>query len=51
VNVEPAAPTVDNPPEQFAGDVWVDMIAAPQDAMTTAREVFTAADRGGEKPS
>ncbi len=32
MNIEPAAPTVKNPPEQFAGDVWVDMIAAPHEA-------------------
>ena len=29
MNIEPAAPTAKNPPEQFAGDVWVDMIATP----------------------
>ena len=29
MNIEPAAPTVKTPPEQFAGDVWVDMIATP----------------------
>ena len=27
----PKQPTVKNPPEQFAGDVWVDPIVAPQD--------------------
>lgn len=26
----PKTPTVKNPPEQFAGDVWVDPIATPQ---------------------
>ena len=26
MNIE-AAPTIKNPPAQFAGDVWVDMIA------------------------
>jgi quercetin dioxygenase-like cupin family protein len=31
VNIEPAAPTSKNPPEQFAGDVWVDMIALPHE--------------------
>lgn len=31
MNIEPAAPTVKNPPEQFAGDVWLDMIAVPHD--------------------
>ena len=29
MNIEPARETVKNPPEQFAGDVWVDLIAAP----------------------
>lgn len=29
MNIEPAGPTVKNPPEQFAGDVWLDMIAVP----------------------
>ncbi len=32
MNIEPATPTVKNPPEQFAGDVWVDPIVAPHDA-------------------
>ncbi|WP_420364434.1 cupin domain-containing protein [Curtobacterium sp. L3-7] len=27
----PKQPTIKNPPEQFAGDVWVDPIVAPQD--------------------
>ncbi|SDG73754.1 cupin domain-containing protein [Microbacterium pygmaeum] len=27
--IEAAAETVKNPPEQFTGDVWVDVIAAP----------------------
>lgn len=27
----PSHPTVKNPPEQFAGDVWVDPIVTPQD--------------------
>ncbi len=31
MNIEPTTPTVKNPPEQFAGDVWVDMIAVPHD--------------------
>jgi quercetin dioxygenase-like cupin family protein len=31
MNIEPAAPTAKNPPEQFAGDVWVDMIAVPHE--------------------
>jgi quercetin dioxygenase-like cupin family protein len=29
MNIEPARETVKNPPEKFAGDVWVDMIAVP----------------------
>lgn len=29
MNIEPTAPTTKNPPEQFAGDVWLDVIAAP----------------------
>jgi hypothetical protein len=31
MNIEPKKPTVKNPPNQFAGDVYQDMIAAPQD--------------------
>ncbi|RLK52576.1 (R)-mandelonitrile lyase [Microbacterium telephonicum] len=30
MNIEPERPTAKNPPEQFAGDVWVDVIAAPR---------------------
>ncbi len=29
MQIEPRKPTVKNPPEQFAGDVWLDVIAAP----------------------
>jgi quercetin dioxygenase-like cupin family protein len=29
MNIEPALATSKNPPEQFAGDVWLDVIAAP----------------------
>jgi quercetin dioxygenase-like cupin family protein len=29
MQIEPAMPTVKNPPEQFAGDVWLDVIAIP----------------------
>lgn len=29
MNIEPSMPTQKNPPEQFAGDVWVDAIAYP----------------------
>jgi quercetin dioxygenase-like cupin family protein len=31
MNVEPKKPTIKNPPEQFAGDVYLDAIAAPHD--------------------
>lgn len=29
MNIEPSNPTTKNPPAQFAGDVWMDPIAAP----------------------
>ncbi|NQX26596.1 cupin domain-containing protein [Microbacteriaceae bacterium VKM Ac-2854] len=29
MQIEPRKPTTKNPPEQFAGDVWLDVIAAP----------------------
>jgi quercetin dioxygenase-like cupin family protein len=29
MNIEPGSETIKNPPEQFAGDVWLDIIAAP----------------------
>lgn len=32
MNIEPRTPTVKNPPEQFAGDVWVDAVASPHEA-------------------
>ena len=32
MNIEPAAPTIKNPAEQFAGDVWVDFLATPHEA-------------------
>jgi quercetin dioxygenase-like cupin family protein len=31
VNIEPRIPTAKHPPEQFAGDVWVDRVAAPHE--------------------
>lgn len=31
MNIEPAAPTTKNPPEQFAGDVWLDPIGLPHE--------------------
>ncbi|MGC5168804.1 (R)-mandelonitrile lyase [Luteimicrobium sp. DT211] len=48
MNVEPTRPTVKNPPEQFAGDVWVDTIAAPHEAdqrMTVALVRFAPGAR------
>jgi quercetin dioxygenase-like cupin family protein len=32
MNIEPKIPTTKNPPEQFAGDVWLDPIALPHEA-------------------
>lgn len=32
MNIEPTIPTSKNPPEQFAGDVWLDPIALPHEA-------------------
>ena len=32
MQIEPQKPTVKNPPEQFAGDVWLDTIAVPREA-------------------
>ena len=31
MRILPSSPTVKNPPEQFAGDVWLDVWASPQD--------------------
>ncbi|MDT3315668.1 cupin domain-containing protein [Microbacterium sp. KSW4-11] len=31
MRIEPQRPTAKNQPEQFAGDVWVDMIAVPNE--------------------
>ena len=31
MDIEPSKPTTKNPPEQFAGDVWLDPIAAPHE--------------------
>jgi quercetin dioxygenase-like cupin family protein len=31
MNIEPTQASVKNPPEQFAGDVWLDMIAVPHE--------------------
>ncbi len=29
MNIEPQSPTIKNPPAQFAGDVWLDLVAVP----------------------
>ena len=31
MQIKPKGPTVKNPPEQFTGDVWLDVVASPQD--------------------
>ena len=31
MQIRPKPPTVKNPPDQFTGDVWFDVIASPQD--------------------
>ncbi|WKK70370.1 cupin domain-containing protein [Rathayibacter oskolensis] len=48
MNIEPAAPTTKNPPEQFAGDVWVEPIAVPhgpEQRATVARVRFAPGAR------
>ena len=48
MNIEPRTPTVKNPPEQFAGDVWVDPIAGPHEVdqrMTVALVRFAPGAR------
>ena len=48
MNIEPTPSTVKNPPEQFAGDVWVDPIAAPHEGdqrMTVALVRFAPGAR------
>ncbi len=48
MNIEPTAPTSKNPPEQFAGDVWLDMIAVPHEDgqhMTVATVKFAPGAR------
>lgn len=48
MNIEPETPTIKNPPEQFAGDVWVDPIVAPHEAgqrMTAALVRFAPGAR------
>ncbi|MGJ0184396.1 (R)-mandelonitrile lyase [Corynebacterium glyciniphilum] len=32
MQILPKSPTVKNPPEQFTGDVWLDVIASPKEA-------------------
>ena len=32
MNIEPTIPTTKNPPQQFAGDAWLDAIALPHEA-------------------
>ncbi|PXW29125.1 UNVERIFIED_CONTAM: quercetin dioxygenase-like cupin family protein [Williamsia faeni] len=32
MNIDPPTPTTKNPPEQFTGDVWLDLIARPREA-------------------
>lgn len=31
MDIEPSRPTTKNPPAQFAGDVWLDVVAAPHE--------------------
>ncbi|NQX16584.1 cupin domain-containing protein [Rathayibacter sp. VKM Ac-2857] len=48
MNIEPTTPSVKNPPEQFAGDVWLDTIVMPHDAdqrTTMARVRFAPGAR------
>ena len=48
MNIEPPTLSVKNPPEQFAGDVWLDTIVVPHDAdqrTTTARVRFSPGAR------
>ncbi|MBN9327335.1 MAG: cupin [Cellulomonas sp. 73-145] len=43
MHILPATPTTKNPPTQFRGDVWLDVIASPQDGdqrMTVGRVRF-----------
>lgn len=48
MNIEPVGPTVKNPPEQFADDVWVEAIASPHESdqrMTVALVKFAPGAR------
>ncbi|MEV8176368.1 cupin domain-containing protein [Microbacterium sp. NPDC079176] len=43
MNIEPARPTTLNPPEQFSGNVWLEMIVVPHESVqrtTVARVRF-----------
>lgn len=43
MQIEPKRPTTKNPPEQFSGDVWLDVIASPKEddqAMVVAKVRF-----------
>jgi len=52
VHIEPRKPTVENPPEQCAGDVWLDVIAAPHtdDQRMTVAAVRFAGRRADDSP-
>lgn len=48
MNIEPVTPTTKNPPQQFLGDVWLDVIAQPHEAdqrMTVAQVRFAPGAR------
>lgn len=48
MNIEPSRPIMKNPPEQFAGDVWPQVIASPHEAdqrMTVALVKFAPGAR------
>jgi hypothetical protein len=48
MHIEPKPATVKNPPEQFTGDVWLDLIASPKDEsqrMVVATVRFTPGAR------
>jgi quercetin dioxygenase-like cupin family protein len=48
MHIESRTPTVKNPPEWFTGDVWLDMIASPNDGdqrMSAARVRFAPGAR------
>ncbi|MFJ2367945.1 hypothetical protein [Microbacterium sp. NPDC087665] len=50
MNIEASVPTTKNPPEQFAGDVWLDVFLEAGDdpeATTTWKEHVTDAEFDG----